>query len=162
MLSTPLTGRNRILINPHASYHPIRLRHLLRVLSHILLTRRRSSRARTAFPDASGPLATERRVENEVVVLEVIVDVALPRKLRRRLPPRTWVRRLGVNVRRDLRAGEEPDLDRAARPLRRVHAAAIGVEAGAERGAVRGRDTAARVLGLGGVFDVAVRCRCGA
>ena len=153
--------RALLLINPDTFDEPVRLDHIFRIIRHILLARRRLAAARAILPHAPGPLATKRRVEDEIVVFEMVVDVARAGELRRGLAPRGGVGLLGFDVLGDFGAGEKPDLDGLGGPLGGVDAAAVGVEASAEAGRVGGGDAAASVLGLLGVFDVAVCCgRC--
>lgn len=91
----------------------------------------------------------------------MVIYIARAGELRCWLAPRGWVGVLGYDVLRDFRAGEEPDFDGLGGPLGGVDAAAVGVEASAKASPVGGGDAAASVLGLFGVFDVAVCCgRC--
>ncbi len=131
--------RRRLLLkHPDTLNKPIRLQHLLRMLRHILLARRRLSRTCPILPHPAGPLPAKRRVEDQVVVLEVLVDIARAGELRRRLAPAARVGVAGFDILRDFGAGEEPDLDGLGGPLGGIDAAAVGVEVGAEGSGVGG------------------------
>jgi hypothetical protein len=100
----------------------------------------------------TSPVATKGRVEDEVHVHEMAIDIAATAALeeRQRCAPlvgrgRLWARvRTGGQVRWGSGgAREEPDLDVRGRPFGGVDAAAAGVKARTERHARGGRDAAA-------------------
>lgn len=153
----PPTPPAPLLVDPHIVDKPIRVLKNARVLLNVRLAGIRLLLAAALRPDLSRPRPAERGVEHDVHVLEMVVDVAPARIVRQRGAPRARIRAVGRDVRRDRRAGEEPDGDRLAGPFGRVDAAADGVEAGAEVGGVVGQDAAACVFGLFGGVGVAVR-----
>lgn len=151
-----------ILINLDAPNHPIRLLERLRMIPHVRFARRRFGRAPGAIgPRLPGPIAAEGRVEHDVQVLEMRVDVARAAEAGHRHAPRARVRvrrRGGRDVGGHVGAGEMEDLDVGARPDGGVDAAADGVHARAEGGtAGHGvADAAAHVFALPLGVDVAV------
>lgn len=111
---------------------PVRLGEGLRVGGDVVGARRREGRALGVLrPHLAGPVAAQRGVEDEVLLLEVRGDVAALAavELGERLAPRRRRRVARGHVGRDGAAREEPDGDGLRVEVDRVHAAADGVEA---------------------------------
>lgn len=140
-------------------HSPIRLRKRSRIITNILLTRRRQTRTLARIPRIPRPIATERCIEHDLKILEVVVHVEIAAEYRRRRTP--ILARRGAStrdVRGEFTAGEEPDLDGGVGPLCGVDAAAVSVEGVAEGEVCGVGDGAAGVFGLVGGVDVAVCC----
>ncbi len=125
---------------------PIRTLKRLRMILHIILTRRRLSGASGILrPNRAGPVAAESGVEDDVVVFEVVVDRAAWAALERGcgVAPAGGV---GVGARGavwDAAAGEEPDVDGGAGPFHGIDTTLGVVEAVAEGSGATGFGTAA-------------------
>lgn len=115
-----------------------------------------------AAPDIARPVAAEGRVEDDLLVLEIMVDVAAALEFRDGVSPAGGIRVAAGDVGWDAAAREEPDADGVAGPFCRVDTTAGRVEAGAVGGGGRGGDSTSSVCGLPGGIDVAVRSRHGA
>lgn len=154
--SPPLRPR---LIYLHTINQPIRLPKHLGISLHVSLTRRRLRRTCTLRPHMwiPSPLTTEGRIKQNAHILEMRIDITLPRKRRYRHPPRTRVRAL--NTRRDLAPRKRPDLNPLARHLGRYHRTALLIESRAVARSGRVLDLASRVLALRGVTDIAIARR---
>jgi hypothetical protein len=109
-------------------------------------------------PHVAGPVTAEGDVEDNLVVLKLIVDVAVALEHRRGRSPVGGFRVVPQHIRGDLLACEPPDLDEIRVPLHSVNAAAAGVavEPVAVRVARVVVDGAAGVVGLSRRVDVAV------
>lgn len=103
------------------------------------------------------PLTAERRIKQNAHILEMRIDITLPRKRRHRHPPRTRV--WALNICRDLAPRERPDLNPLARHLRRDHRTALLIERRAVARSRRVLDLTSSVLALRGVTDIAVTRR---
>lgn len=121
----------RILVHLKGINRPIRLHKRLGVLPDVFLTSARLRRASGLLgPDGAGPVAAEGGVEDDVVVLEMPVDVAVVATEEAR-GGGTPSRGVGVGTRDiagDAVAREEPDVDGGAGPFHGVNTAAGGVE----------------------------------
>jgi hypothetical protein len=149
------------LIHLEGIHLPVSLGKVGRIVLHVALTRRsflRANRIRAPHAGLAGPLAAERHVEDDGVVLEDGADVACPLELRLRHRPPVGVRSPCRDVGRDCAAGEVVDADRLASPVDGVHAATGAVEAVAVRVRAVGLDPASRVGALSWRVDGAV-CR---
>ena len=82
-------------------------------------------------PSISCPGAAKCHVKSDLVVAEVLVDVAIALKEGCRSSPAAWVWCVPKRVTGSGAAGPEEYLDVVARPLHRVNATAVAVEAGA-------------------------------
>lgn len=96
-------------------------------------------------PDVAGPVAAERDVEDELLIVDLVVDVAGSCKLALRQTPAGGIGGAAGDVRRDASAGEEPDADGFTGPFGGEDAPADGVEAGAKAAVVAAPDGTARV-----------------
>ena len=145
-------------INPHPINKPIRLRKRRPIPLHMCITRRLHARALTRPPHIvrPGPLPAQRRVEHDIHVLEMRVNVAGACVVRHRGAPAAWVGGAGGDVCGDGGAGKEVDGDVVGGPFCGVDAAADGVETGAEGVRVACCDRAAGVLLLALGVGVAV------
>ncbi len=145
-----------LLKHPHGINQPIRLHKRARILLHIRLARPRLLLTAALRPVLPRPRPAKRRVENEIHILEVRIDVAVAGVVREGGAPGARVRGAGRDIGGDVLPREEPDGDGGGGPGGRVDAAADGVEVGAEGLGVGGEDAAAGVFGLGGGVGVAV------
>ena len=110
---------------------PVRLLEGLWVVAHVLLAGRSQSRALwVAGPHVSGPSSAKGGVEDQIVVFEVVVNVAPGSavELGQRGAPVAWVWRIGGDIRGDGVSREEPRGNVVRGPLRSVHSSANGVE----------------------------------
>lgn len=123
-----------ILVHLKGINRPIRLHKRLGVLPDVFVTSTRLRRASGILgPDGAGPVAAEGGVEDDVVVLEMPVDVAVVATEEAR-GGGTPSRGVGVGTRDiagDAVAREEPDVDGGAGPFHGVNTAAGGVESSA-------------------------------
>ena len=136
-LSRPLT----LLVDLDRINQPIRLGESARILHHKRLARPRFCLTAALLPILARPLPAKSRVEDDVHVLEMVIDVAVIARVVREggAPGSARVGDVVVvadDVGGDVLAGEEPDGDGGGVPLGRVDAAADVVEAGAEVGRV--------------------------
>jgi hypothetical protein len=114
---------------------------------------------RVLSPDVAGPVTAEGHVENDVVVLEVLVNVASTLKLGGWLAPPTWVGVATRKVARDCASREEPDADGIACPFRSVDSSTICIETGAVCCCVVGGDLAPSVCILTRGIDITIGSR---
>lgn len=94
----------------------------------------------------------------DLQVVEMGIDIAASGERSRGSTPVRRVRITTGNIRRDVRAGEEPDINTRRRPFGGVDAAVGSVEAVAVRLSVGAEDAAASVGRLARSLDVAVAC----
>lgn len=138
---------------------PVSLRESRRIILHISLASRRLRRAsRITAPHLPSPLPTESGIEQDTHILEMLVDIAAPCEGRDRHTPCGRVRLSRGDILGDVTAGERPDLDACAEDFGRDDSTAGLVEGCAVGGCGRVLDLASRVLLLGWVTDVAIRC----
>lgn len=104
----------------------------------------------------ASPISTERRIDDDPMFLEILVDVALARKGSSWMSPTCGLRVWSHHISWDLPAREEPDFDVVGVPFHSVDAAAVGVEAVAERFGTVVAGTAAGVRVLARGVDEAV------
>lgn len=104
-----------------------------------------------------GPDATERRIEDNVMIAEGVIDVTRALEARCRLRPLTRIGGRGCDVGRGGGMWEVPDGDVRGGPLHGVNAAAVGVETRAVGGGERVIHRAAHVLRLPRGVQVAAR-----
>lgn len=106
-------------------------------------------------------MTTESRIEHDIHVLKMRVDITVTREGRQRGSPRLGVGIIGNDVGGYAIPGKEIDADARGRPVGRVNAATDGVETLAVGLGVGSLDCAAGVFGLVGAFRVAIcRRRC--
>ena len=117
---------------------------------------------RTGGPHIASPVTTEGRVEDDLLVVEIAVNVAATLEHGYWFAPARRIRVARGDVRGDGRAGEEPDRDCFGGPLGRVDSSICVVEAGAVSEGVLSADAAACIVGLTGSIDIAVRSVDGA
>lgn len=65
-----------LLINLNTINQPIRINKRPRVIRHKIRTRRRLTRTTATAPNIARPVTTESSVEHDIVVLEMLVNVA--------------------------------------------------------------------------------------
>ena len=111
--------------------------------------------AGTAFKRFASPRATEGGVEDDVVVAEVVVDVAVALEDGLRRVPPTGIGSTAGDIGRYLSARPEPDLDVLGGPLSCVNSASSSIEPSPVGGRRRGTDRAALVFKLPGIVDIA-------
>lgn len=128
------------------------------VLDEILTRRGFGAACRVGGPDVAGPVTAESGVEDDLMILEELVDVATTSERRQRSAPVARIGISGSDVRGDAGAREEPNGNGRAGPLGRVHAPLTVVEAGAVGVALGRHDRTACVGGLPRSIDVAVGC----
>ena len=111
---------------------------------------------RTGRPYIASPVATESRVEDNLLIVEIAVNVTAALKHGNWFAP---ARRIGVtraDVRGNGRAGEEPDRDGVGSPFGGVDSTVCIVEASAVGQSVLSANATACVVGLTGSVDIAV------
>ena len=110
--------------------------------------------ALTVVPFTS-PFPAEACVEDNVVVTEVVVDVAVALEDGLRRVPPTGIGSTAGDIGRYLSARPEPDLDVLGGPLSCVNSAFSSIEPSPVGGRRRGTDRAALVFKLPGIVDIA-------
>lgn len=110
----------------------LHLGEVLRKACNIFLTSHAELPAdRIVVPSSSPcPLTTERRVEDNCMVMEYIINCASSLEVGTGLPPTSWVR---VSLRDVLRRGsarEEPDSDPVRCPFHGIDSALVSIERG--------------------------------
>ena len=146
MSRVPVDQRRPISLNPHPHlnsastklehFHivdgPIRRSKRSRIFTHIILTRRRQTSTTTTRPYIPRPIPTKRRVENDILVHERIVNrTSIPTIERHhRKPPicQSKVTALVGDVRGYGSAREKPDVYSGRFPLHGIDASAVGIE----------------------------------
>lgn len=110
-------------------------------------------------PNIGSPVTAEGQVEDEVVVLEMLVDLAFTFKSRSWLAPSTWVRVAAREVVGHCASWEEPDADGFACPFCRINSTTIRIEPAAVRCRIVGSDLTPCIWILTRGVDVAVERR---
>jgi hypothetical protein len=138
---------------------PVRIGKCGRIVLHIFLAGRRLGTADCVrAPDLPGPLAAEGDVKDDLLIFEVLVNVAAAGQLGDWDAPILRVGRTAADVGGNRAARKEPDADGFACPFRCVDTATSGVEAGTVSLGIAGCDGAADVGTLAWGIDIAVRC----
>lgn len=148
-------------INLNRINKPKRIPKNPRIIPHIRLTRIRqlATTRSSPHPRIPCPLSTKRRIENNLHVLKMRIDIAIPgaaAKVRHRGAPFGGVGGPGVDVGGDFGAGPEPDGDGLAGPFGSIDAAADGIEARAIGRRIRANISAPGILLLPRGIAVAV------
>ena len=154
----PLPLSLRTLKDPNPIDPPVRILELSRITLHPLIARLRLGTTLLILtPRLSRPVPTKRGIEDDIHVLEVSINVALPREPRHGGSPAA---RIGVGGSQeaggDGGAGKEPDGYGSRGPFGGEEAAVGSIEAGAVGGERRIGDLAAGVFELLWGGDVAV------
>jgi hypothetical protein len=137
---------------------PIGIPECLRVVGDVVGAGAAQSRTcRVAAPNATGPVAAEGHIENDLVVREKLGYVTAACELREWLSPSVVRLRIGAqNVGRNGTALEEPDADRFVSPFHGVDTTSDIVEAITVGVVLISGDLTAQVVGLIRGVDVAV------
>jgi len=111
---------------------------------------------RAGGPHITSPVTTEGRVEDDLLVVEIAVNVTATLEHGYWFTPARRIRVIRADVGRNGGAGEEPDRDGFGSPFGRVDSSICVVEAGAVGQSVLSADAAACIVGLTGSVDIAV------
>lgn len=123
-----VTNSSLLLIDLDMVDQPVDIREGFWVLSDELIAGWRLIAA-LIFPDVACPVAAESVVDNNLMVFEVGVDIALSSERSSWSTPRFWVWFTRGQVSRDLVAGEEVDVDIRASPVHGINTTSDAVKA---------------------------------
>ena len=135
-----------VAIDLQAIDSPISGLERLRVVLDVILTGRRFAGASAILaPDGPRPVTTEGGIEDDIIILEVIINIAARATLEgsSSCSPSRRIRIGACGAVGDAIAAEEPDVDGGAGPFHGVDATLGVVETVAERGGTAGLDAAA-------------------
>ena len=127
-------GRTVLAVDLQSVDGPIAILEGARIILNVLLAGRGFGRARRRRgPIIARPVAAEGNVEDHLLILEELVNVAATGKHGGRLSPVGWIRRVAENVARRISATrEEEDVDGLRGPLHGIYTSAVGVKSGAK------------------------------
>lgn len=172
----PVLSRATPLINLERVNRPVGITKSGQVLHDAVLAGRRPRRTASRVPGSAGPAAAKRGIKDllnsaaswniassteerntyNLHLLQIRINIALPREPRTRRLPQAWVRRPARNIGRDAPTRKEPDINRVLGRLRGEEAIVDGVKAGPVGRRRSVRDAAVGVGGLAWSGVVAV------
>ena len=113
---------------------------------------------------SEGDHTAEGRVENDVMIIEVLIDrtPGSTHKRSRRIPPAGWVGGIGERIGWDVAACEIKDVDGIARPFQGIDPSSVPIESIAEgrRASILNATAPSAVLVHQGAARVGVQCHC--